>query len=91
MVNANGTSEIRALYDSIVDNYSGRTHTSTDTVIEGNQASVELITVGIHRETGNQVTIPNVALLTFNESGKVSKAHVYLDMKNIENQIRVNN
>ena len=59
----------------------------TGTIIEGRNASVELNTVGVHRETGIKVSMPNVAVLTFNEQGKVTSAHVYLDMKNIESQL----
>ena len=36
---------------------------------------------------GIKVSMPNVAVLTFNEQGKVTSAHVYLDMKNIESQL----
>lgn len=90
MGDADGKAEIRALYEGLIGRYSGLTHSILDTVIEGKRASVELMTVGIHRESGNRVSIPNVALLTFTDSGQVARAHVYLDLKNIENQISTN-
>lgn len=87
MGNADGKEEIRALYQGLTERYSGLTHTIVDTVVEGRRASVELITVGVHRDSGNRVVIPNVALLTFNHEGKVALAKVYLDLKNIDRQI----
>lgn len=87
MGNAKGKAQIRELYVSLNERYEGMVQTIVGTIIEGRRASVELHTVGIHKATGIEVTMPNVAVLTFNEQGKVTSAHVYLDMKNIENQL----
>ena len=87
MGNAKGKAQIRQLYVSLNQRYEAMVQEITGTIIEGHNASVELHTVGIHRETGIKVSMPNVAVLAFNEQGKVISAHVYLDMKNIEKQI----
>ena len=87
MGNAKGKAQIRQLYISLSQRYEAMVQEITGTIIEGRNASVELNTVGVHRETGIKVSMPNVAVLTFNEQGKVTSAHVYLDMKNIESQL----
>ena len=87
MGNAKGKAQIRQLYISLSQRYEDMVQEITGTIIEGRNASVELNTVGVHRETGIKVSMPNVAVLTFNEQGKVTSAHVYLDMKNIESQL----
>ena len=87
MGNAKGKAAIRELYVRLSQNYEGMVQRVVGTIIEGNNASVELDTRGIHRATGIEVSMPNVAVLTFNEQGKVTSAHVYLDMKNVERQL----
>ena len=87
MGNAKGKAQIRQLYISLSQRYEDMVQEITGTIIEGRNASVELNTVGVHRETGIKVSMPNVAVLKFNEQGKVTSAHVYLDMKNIESQL----
>ncbi len=87
MGNAKGKTQIRQLYISLNQRYEAMVQEITGTIIEGRNASVELRTVGIHKDTGIKVSMPNVAVLAFNEQGKVISAHVYLDMKNIEKQL----
>lgn len=84
---ANGKSAIRSLYVQLTKDYENIYHSIVGTIVEPQRASVELLTIGTHRETGIKVTIPNVAILAFNRQGKVSAAHVYLDVKNIEDQL----
>lgn len=87
MGNARGRAEIRALYADLMGRYEHLEHRILDRIIEGNRASVELMTTGVHRATGREVRIPNVAVLTFDDEGRVSSAHVYLDRKGIDAQI----
>lgn len=88
MGNAKGRVEIRRLYESLQVRYRDMHMEIVGLIVQGNRASVELETRGIHRETGREVAMPNVALLKFNPAGEVVSAHVYLDMENIARQIK---
>src|SRR5690606_11128066 len=61
MGNAKGKAQIRQLYISLSQRYEAMVQEITGTIIEGRNASVELHTVGVHRETGIKVSMPNVA------------------------------
>ena len=87
MGNARGKAEIRRLYQDLQSRYRDMSMEIVGVIAQGNRASVELETRGIHKATGVEVVMPNVALLRFDREGKVESAHVYLDMKNVERQI----
>lgn len=87
MGDAEGKAQIRALYADLLSRYRDLRHAIVATVIEGNRASVELHTVGTHRESGIEVHMPNVAILEFDANGKVTSARVYLDMKHVQDQL----
>ena len=88
MGNARGKAEIRRLYEDLQSRYRDMSMEIVGLIAQGNRASVELETRGVHIATGVEVVMPNVAVLRFDQSGKVASAHVYLDMKNVERQIQ---
>ena len=85
--NASGKAEIRLLCEDLQARYRDMSMKIVGLIAEGNRASVELETRGVHKATGVEVIMPNVAVLRFDQEGKVESAHVYLDMKNVERQI----
>lgn len=88
MGDAHGKEHIRRLYEDLNRRYRNMNQEIVGLIVQGNRASVELMTLGIHRATGVEVSMPNVAVLKFTPSGKVVSAHVYLDMKNVERQLQ---
>lgn len=89
MGNAKGKENIRNLYEDLIARYKNMDQKIVGLVVQGNRASVELMTKGIHKASGVEVIIPNVALLTFDADGRVSKARVYFDSNYVESQIPV--
>ncbi len=87
MGNARGKAEIRRLYLDLQSRYRDMSMEIVGLIAQDNRASVELETRGIHKATGVEVVMPNVAVLRFDREGKVESAHVYLDMKNVERQV----
>ena len=87
MGNARGKADIRRLYQDLQSRYRDMSMEIVGLIAQDNRASVELETRGIHKATGVEVVMPNVAVLRFDREGKVESAHVYLDMKNVERQI----
>jgi hypothetical protein len=88
MGNARGKVEIRRLYEDLQSRYRDMSMKIVGLIAQDDRASVELETRGIHKATGIEVFMPNVAVLRFDPQGKVASAHVYLDMRNVERQIQ---
>lgn len=89
MGDAEGKKHIRKLYEDLIGRYENMDQKIVGLVVQGNRASVELMTKGTHKASGVEVFIPNVALLTFDADGRVEKARVYFDSNYVESQIPV--
>jgi len=87
MGDAEGKNNIRKLYEDLISRYENMDQKIIGLVVQGNRASVELMTKGTHKATGVEVSIPNVALLTFDADGRVAKARVYFDSNYVASQI----
>lgn len=80
-VHARGIDEIRAIYESYLQTYSDLNQTEIRRVVEGNLVISELITEAKRRSDDSVLSLPNVALVEFNEAGKVIRARVYMDTR----------
>ena len=86
MGNAHGKAEIRKLYEALQGRYTEMRMEIVGLIVQGSRASVQLDTRGVYKATGRTVTMPNVAIVEFNDAGKVKRAQVYMDMKDIARQ-----
>ena len=78
-IHAKGIEEIRATYQSYLSNFSDFHQTEIRRITQDNIAVSELITRATNIKTGEELTLPNVAIVEFDESGKVIRARVYYD------------
>lgn len=81
-VHAKGINEIRATYQSYLNAYSDFHQTELRRVIDGNVVISELLTRARDKVSGALLSLPNVAIVEFNEAGKVIRARVYMDTRN---------
>ncbi|NKB37443.1 MAG: hypothetical protein GKR93_09785 [Gammaproteobacteria bacterium] len=80
-VHARGIDEIRATYLRYLDVYTDFRQTELRRVIDRNVSISELITEAKHKVSGEIISLPNVAIVEFNDLGKVIRARVYLDTR----------
>ncbi len=80
-VHARGIDEIRATYLRYLEVYTDFKQREIRRVIDGNVSISELITEATHKTSGEMLSLPNVAIVEFNELGKVTRARVYLDTR----------
>lgn len=76
---AKGIKAIRATYEHYLATYSDFHQTELRRVTEGNVVVSELLTKARNKKTGEELSLPNVAILEFSSMGKVVRARVYLD------------
>ena len=76
---ARGIEEIRATYESYLKTYSDLNQTEVRRVVDGNLVVSELMTEAKRRSDGSVLALPNVAMVEFNDAGKVVRARVYMD------------
>lgn len=80
-VHAKGIKEIRATYQSYLDAFSDFQQTEIRRIIDSNVVVSELLTTARNKVTGEFLSLPNVAIVEFNNQGKVIRARVYLDSR----------
>lgn len=80
-VHAKGINEIRATYQSYLNAYSDFHQTELRRMIDGNVVVSELLTRARDKVSGALMSLPNVAIVEFNEAGKVIRARVYMDTR----------
>lgn len=78
-LHARGIDAIRATYKSYLAAYDDFHQTELRRLVDGNVVVSELLTRARDKKTGAVLSLPNVAILEFNDRGKVSRARVYLD------------
>lgn len=78
-VHAKGIEEIRATYQKYLDAFSDFQQTELRRIVDGNVVVSELLTNARNKATGKLLSLPNVAIVEFNDQGKVMRARVYLD------------
>ena len=76
-----GKAAIRVTYRNYLNTYDDFHQEELRRVTEGNTVVSELLTRARHKVTGDLLSLPNVAILEFNEEGKVRRARVYLDTR----------
>jgi ketosteroid isomerase-like protein len=80
-VHARGIDEIRATYEGYLQTYSDLNQTEVRRVVDGNLVVSELLTDAKRKSDGSVLSLPNVAIVEFNEKGKVIRARVYMDTR----------
>jgi ketosteroid isomerase-like protein len=85
-VHAKGKMEIRATYESYLAAYSDFHQTELRRIVDGNVVVSELLTRARDKVSGAVLSLPNVAIVEFNEAGKVIRARVYLDTRKFNPQ-----
>ena len=80
-LHAVGKQAIRETYESYLSAYSEFHQTELRRIVDGNIVVSELMTTAREKESGVSLSIPNVAIVEFNNKGKVVRARVYFDTK----------
>ena len=80
-VHARGIEEIRATYEGYLQTYSDLNQTEVRRVVDGNLVISELVTEAKRKSDGSVLSLPNIALVEFNQTGKVIRARVYMDTR----------
>ncbi len=80
-VHAKGIKAIRAVYENYLATYSDFHQQEIRRIVDGNVVVSELVTTARNKASGEILSLPNVAIVEFNDGGKVSRARVYLDTR----------
>lgn len=80
--------EIRKFFLGFGDFFSDWKHVEQSRMTQGNRAVWEGVAQGHHRETGKAVKLPLVFFLSFDNTGVVRDARVYVDGRSIGDQLQ---
>ncbi len=78
---AKGKQAIREVYEKYLAAYSDFHQEEIRRIVDGNIVVSELLTTARNKASGISLSLPNVAIVEFNEKGKVIRARVYLDTR----------